>query len=1821
MKPISTTLLKRTFTFTVVLALCSAARLASGAGSISWSGADAISLVNSNWSDVNNWTGLAIPGAGNPVLFNNNGVTTGASGADNADNVVNQNFTVTSLWYTQTNPVVWTSAATAIWHNTLINPGVTLTLADNNTTIMLEDGTQSDPPNGQTYVYSSISGPGALVVNNTNVGSAICIQQGSGTYAGDSDQWAAMDISGLNTFQATVGRLMLGVEGVGATPGQVNLFNNARTTGFLFLAATNNITLAQTGSVATDTGHAATNGSALMISDTYGSFSDFQCILCLGLDNTINADTITIGRVQSYHTSVLTFNTSAYVPAMPYTLPQPNQAYTGSTLKLRGTSATRVSQFFVADDTAGAGNAACCIGKATSPDQMIQPPYDTTVPIGCAGMVDLSGGTSDIMIDSLTVAKGFAGAGGGKVLGVFNMGAGTMNVNTVQLGVLSSASATVPVTGWLNITSGSVLVNSNDVALGVGIAAIATGNLNITNGSLSVGNGYGIVDNGESISEVTLVNSAVSCAYIGSPTAPIGSLTIGDSTLNLAVDSLSAPVVTARETNVSSSSGIVINITSIANAPGLQKVITLISSANNIVYNNTFTGGTNGTDFILGTLPAGFAGYLQITPSSVQLVLTASTSVPDSWTGNGLSNTNWSDVNNWSSLVEPNASTPAYFYNTASVASSALSTPGGGPGAFLPAKINNSVDANVTTIGLIYDNTNGTYHNTLIANNNTLTLSTAGLGLTVGSSLQDFGNTTGNVTISGGAGTLNVNSALSVGLGNNTPGSTPKATLDMSDLGTFNASVPNFLVGVAYSVNQPAGVVYLAQTNTITASSPQPDTSDAASVGLEVGDTPTLAGNIGSALYLGQSNTINANAISIGRQLATGGIFFNPAVTNSNPSASSGPWAYFRGASGGASTMNTWTIGNGVVNAGTPNPVKASGTANFTGGYVNALVGTMTVANSSSGTTGNNPVTGTLTFGAGTINANTLNVSYNNAYSDGSVYSYGVGTVNVNGTAALVVNNTLNLAFAGGPLSGATPSATLNINGASASVAANAIVAGATSTINVTGGSLAATNGIDVLTSLNLTNATITVGATTAPFINAQNVSLGGAGNTINIQALQNVIEQYPATITVLQSATAIAGTYNINVTVPAGYTGGASESADHKAVLLTLTSGPIGSRGNVIWTANDFLALVSTNWSDATNWSPSALDLLSVPGPSDTAYFGNAGITTGGSGAAYADNIVDHNITVASVWYTQTNAIQFIPADPELTIWHNTLINPGVTLTAAGTNITIMLESGTQSDPPDGFTYCYNTISGGGTLVVNNTNVASAIVVQQGSSTYTGDQGLWATLDMSGLNTFQATVGRILLGLEGQGVQPGQVTLFDNHRSAAILNLAATNNITLTQLGNIQGGFYACEGGPALVVGDTPAFGDNPTILGLGLNNTINADTITVGRNGMLKSGVLQYNTAVWPSGSTLTLGGTSSGRVLEFIVADSTYNGNVNGPYDPPDPRILATVGTYPNISEGYGNEESGEVDLTAGTSDLMINTLVLGLGYATGSSGYIVGQFDMGAGTLNVNTLQLGVVQFTGAGKPVSGVLNVDNGTVVVNQQLALGVQANAATVPFAAGYLTINGGVVSAAGITASGNTNSTIVVNGGTLSLTSVAGSIGTAAAPVGSLTFSGTSTLNLADGSLAAPVVISNLVNSGTATINITTLPLIGSVPKTIPLIQSGNPIIGAPGFVLGSLPAGYTGTLGTNVSGTVIQLTINTAPFPPHGAKFTSVNLSAGNVVLAGTNGLANGIYYVLSSTNVALPFASWPVVATSSYDGSGHFNIAIPETNSPSFYIIKSQ
>ncbi|HWY75331.1 MAG TPA: hypothetical protein VN281_06925 [Verrucomicrobiae bacterium] len=1602
-------------------------------------------------------------------------------------------------------------------------------------------------------------------------------------------------MSALNTFNGTFGRLLVGIQGVGATPGEVSLVGSGRQSGQLSLAATNIIHLTQVGNIQ-GTGFAAAGGPALVINDS-PFFGDYGSDLYLGQSNALYADTITVGRIQCSRTAIMEFNPNL---AAPYSL------------LLRGQSSNRVAELIVGDNTVNGGFCNAPPGAG-----IIVPPGGFQV--GSAGLFDVSAGSSDMMIDTLIIGKGYAAPGGGYGAGIFSMGAGTLNVNTLELGVMSAANENAPATGTLNIIGGSVVVNSAPVALGVtlgsSVATYATGSLNIYGGSINVANGaYGIIDDGLSLSEVTLSNATVTAANIGTVSGPIGTVTMGDSALNLSLNGLQGAVVADHVTTTSSSVGNTINITSISGFVGEQAAITIIQADNPITYSGTFTGGAGGSDFVLGTLPAGYLGHLQVNPSSVQLILTQSPVVPNAWTGTGIAshNTNWSDTVNWSASTEPNSANAAFFVTTGSVASSALSAIGGGPGAILPARINNIVDGNVTVLGLDYANTNGTYQNTSISNGVTLTVGQG--GLTVGSAVVDEGNTTANATVSGAGGTLNINNssaAIYVGLGHSNAASTAQATLDMSGLGTFNADAASLLIGVGSvgftTVLQPVGTVYLAQTNHITVTAGN-GSADASLVALDVGDAgdaETAAGfgnNTASSLYLGKTNGIFADYIDVGRQWASGAVSFNPNVTNANPTV------FVRGAS--ASAVVRWSIGDGAGNVLSSG--GGTGSVDLSGGSVDALVNTLNVAESSPNcTTATTVETGTLTFNAGTIAATTVNVSDNPA-PVGNYYSPAAGTINVNGTGTLAVSGTLNLGLTPGGQAGGTPSATLNIKGGS--VLANTVAAGANgtvSTINIVGGTLAASNGIATplapVTSLNLTNATIVEGASAIPFINAGSVSLGGSSNTIDILSLP-AIEVYPTTITLVQSATAISGTFNMQVVLSPSYSGlHLAESADHTAVLLTIQSGPVTGRGIVDWVGPDGTNIL---WTDSRNWH-----LPPIPAAPDTAYFDNAGVSAS-AGAANVDNIVNTNTTIAALWYAATNV------SPNFG-YHNTVINPGVTLTVSNTTAAIVYDTGTQTDPSAGTTGCYNTISGGGTLTVVDTNIESVMICSQGSSSYHyPSAGLWAAMDMSGLNNFNGTFGRLLVGIEGfQGPTPGQVALVHSSRQTGRLSLAATNVIHLTQTGNIQGTASAAAGGPALVVLDcyNGDFGDNGSILSLGLSNAIYADTITIGRDCSLQSGVLQFNPNFTGTPESLYLRGQSASRVSEFIVADGTFNFTASQ-YESPDPRIVVT----PQITGGLNDGESAIVDVSEGTSDIMIDTLILAKGYTAFGGGYAVGQLNLGAGTLNVNTLQLGVVSSTAAnGAPVTGILNVtSNGLVIVNSELALGVSPGAATTQVAAGDLNVTNGTVQAANIAVSGSSNSSITLSGGTLSLTSP-GAIGTPGAPLGSFTLLTGTTLNLAAGGFPT-VVANNVTGSGsTDTINLTKLPPISHVPSTNALIQSLNGAISGYDFVLGSpLPSGYNGYIQPSADGTAVQLVVTNATFPPKGVTITSARLQAGSLVLAGTNGLAGTVYYVLGSTNLAAPLATrWVPVATNSFDGSGNFNISLPTSYPYEFFRIESQ
>jgi autotransporter-associated beta strand protein len=124
--------------------------------------------------------------------------------------------------------------------------------------------------------------------------------------------------------------------------------------------------------------------------------------------------------------------------------------------------------------------------------------------------------------------------------------------------------------------------------------------------------------------------------------------------------------------------------------------------------------------------------------------------------------------------------------------------------------------------------------------------------------------------------------------------------------------------------------------------------------------------------------------------------------------------------------------------------------------------------------------------------------------------------------------------------------------------------------------------------------------------------------------------------------------------------------------------------------------------------------------------------------------------------------------------------------------------------------------------------------------------------------------------------------------------------------------------------------------------------------------------------------------------------------------------------------------------------------------------------------------------------------------------------------------------------------------------------------------------------------------------------------------LQGGDAfkLFSAPGFAgnfssltLPALTPGlYWDTSTLKVDGT-IRVAIETPPL------VGNLGFSGGNLVLSGTGGITNGTYYVLSSTNLALPPASWTRLRTNQFDAAGNFSFtnAIPPGAPQNFYLLQ--
>jgi len=528
----------------------------------------------------------------------------------------------------------------------------------------------------------------------------------------------------------------------------------------------------------------------------------------------------------------------------------------------------------------------------------------------------------------------------------------------------------------------------------------------------------------------------------------------------------------------------------------------------------------------------------------------------------------------------------------------------------------------------------------------------------------------------------------------------------------------------------------------------------------------------------------------------------------------------------------------------------------------------------------------------------------------------------------------------------------------------------------------------------------------------------------------------------------------------------------------------------------------IDDNWSTSANWSDE------LPAGNDVVFAAaDATGTPGLSGSP--NNIVDANTTLGSLKFTNTQ-----PGN------HTTEIQAGATLTVNGGGNSIEIQSPTNGSSD----VVHATILGEGTLVANNAE--ATLFVGQGAGT--ADATRRATLDLSGLEEFSATLSQIVIGRQLNSSQP--------NRPQGTLRLARNNTLDLTANPGIHLGNNNQNNGNAA----------DAQVLELGVSNTIlsNNGIIIGGKKG---NGYLRFNSEIVnpEAGNVVFRNRAGTGRQANWLIGDNS-------------------------TQSGGGTIATGEIDFsTLGTVDALVGNLIVGRatgGTVTNFSIITRGSLTFDSGTIDANSLIAGIQPGSAEPGNASGTVNVNGtGKLLVNGNTTLGRYTGGGQ--FARGIINIGsgngGGEVDIRGDVLCGLGsigNKITVINGGTLRL---GGFLGRPAANDGNL-----QTLDLEDSTLvfnfgaatnpAEPRAnVENLITAGTVDIKVTGGNL---TPGTVKLIEytslEGE---GFPAFNL--LPTiGITASLVDNSAEGSVDLVITEA------TSLTWAGTPNGNWDIAGT-------------------------------------------------------
>ena len=566
----------------------------------------------------------------------------------------------------------------------------------------------------------------------------------------------------------------------------------------------------------------------------------------------------------------------------------------------------------------------------------------------------------------------------------------------------------------------------------------------------------------------------------------------------------------------------------------------------------------------------------------------------------------------------------------------------------------------------------------------------------------------------------------------------------------------------------------------------------------------------------------------------------------------------------------------------------------------------------------------------------------------GTLTQSGSGTLTLSGANAYTGNTTVG-------------AGTLALSG-SGTLASSAAVSVNNATFDISALSQPTT-----LNSLTLSGATNKVALSSSPAarIGCTSLSFGGAANHLNVSSLPP-IASYPVTFTIIQSVGAASGAFNFDSpTLPGGYGGNVAQSGDQTAVLLNVTSGPIGVRSGVFWIGADVPNL-NTNWSDRLNWQ-----LPGVPGSGETVFFTPtaaqtvSALSTPGGGASalngdYINNIVDANVTISSLTFTNADGS-----------YHNTLIKDGLALTMTNT----LTVGSTSADFGGGATEFVTIAGPNGTLQVNNTNgtlyvgLGSGIPVAATKPRWTCLRSAPSTPPSAGC--WQESVAAVAASACSGRTEP----------------CIWLKPIPLLRPWRCRGTETSDTSASAIAfgIGDNDGNASGTSYLYLGQTNAIFADAIGVSRQK--QSAQMLFNPAFTLPAAYFR--GQTGGNVATWSQGDGVANG-------------------------GSSVAPTGIADFTGGTVDARISTMYVGrAANDTTGSGTATGTLTFDGGLFDVTTLYLGY-QPTNVAKAGVGTMNVvqtlppaSAPRCVVRGNLNLGVSAGGTG---ATGTLNLTNGTV-------------------------------------------------------------------------------------------------------------------------------------------------------------------------------------------------------------------